>query len=53
VLHSAYLGGHVEYEVETDIGTLFIVDHAVETSLPAASDVTLGFRNRGIALIQA
>ena len=53
VLHSAYLGGHVEYEVETDIGTLFIVDHAVETSLPAASDVTLGFKNRGIALIQA
>ncbi|MDA5640565.1 MULTISPECIES: ABC transporter ATP-binding protein [Agrobacterium] len=53
VLHSAYLGGHVEYEVETDIGTLFIVDHAVETSLPAASNVTLGFKNRGIALIQA
>ncbi|AQS63479.1 MULTISPECIES: ABC transporter ATP-binding protein [Rhizobium/Agrobacterium group] len=53
VLHSAYLGGHVEYEVETDIGTLFIVDHAVETSLPPQSDVTLGFKNRGIALIQS
>lgn len=53
VLHSAYLGGHVEYEVETDIGTLFIIDHAVETSLPPESDVTLGFKNRGIALIQA
>ncbi|OHV24825.1 ABC transporter ATP-binding protein [Rhizobium sp. RMa-01] len=53
VLHSAYLGGHVEYEVETDVGTLFIIDHAVERNLPPASDVTLGFENRGIALINA
>lgn len=53
VLHSAYLGGHVEYEVETEIGTLFIIDHMAETGLPPASDVTLGFRSRGIALIQA
>ena len=53
VLHSAYLGGHVEYEVETEVGTLFIIDHDVEHSLAAASDVTLGFKNRGIALIDA
>ncbi|MCI9868875.1 ABC transporter ATP-binding protein [Rhizobium skierniewicense] len=51
VLHSAYLGGHIEYEVETDVGTLFIIDHAMETSMPTSSDVTLGFKNRGIALI--
>ena len=51
VLHSAYLGGHIEYEVETNVGTLFIIDHAMEASLPPASDVTLGFKNRGIALI--
>ncbi|ANM10611.1 MULTISPECIES: ABC transporter ATP-binding protein [unclassified Rhizobium] len=53
VLHSSYLGGHVEYEIETDVGTLFIIDHAVERNLPPASDVTLGFENRGIALINA
>ncbi|RFB94739.1 ABC transporter ATP-binding protein [Rhizobium leguminosarum bv. trifolii] len=53
VLHSAYLGGHVEYEIETDVGTLFIIDHAVERNLPPASDVSLGFENRGIALINA
>ncbi|WP_159949430.1 ABC transporter ATP-binding protein [Rhizobium sp. 18065] len=53
VLHSAYLGGHVEYEVETDVGTLFIIDHAVERSLPVQSAVTLGFKSRGIALIDA
>lgn len=51
ILHSAYLGDHVEYEVETDVGTLFIVDHAVDRILPAASDATLGFKGRGIALI--
>ncbi|RUM19373.1 ABC transporter ATP-binding protein [Rhizobium vallis] len=51
ILHSAYLGDHVEYEVETDVGTLFIVDHAVDRILPVASDATLGFRSRGIALI--
>ncbi|ANL65812.1 Fe(3+) ABC transporter ATP-binding protein FbpC 1 [Rhizobium phaseoli] len=53
VLHSSYLGGHVEYEIETDVGTLFIIDHAVDRNLPPASDVTLGFENRGIALINA
>ena len=53
ILHSAYLGDHVEYEVETDVGTLFIVDHAVDRILPAASDATLGFKGRGIALINA
>ena len=53
VLHSAYLGDHVEYEVETGAGTFFIVDHSVDTVLPPATDVTLGFRNRGIAIINA
>ncbi|MFT4160147.1 ABC transporter ATP-binding protein [Shinella sp.] len=51
ILHSAYLGDHVEYEVETDVGTLFIVDHAVDRILPAAADTTLKFKSRGIALI--
>ena len=51
ILHSAYLGDHVEYEVETDVGTLFIVDHAIDRILPAATDATIGFKNRGIALI--
>ncbi|QDC02405.1 ABC transporter ATP-binding protein [Mesorhizobium sp. 8] len=52
VLHSAYLGGHVEYEMETEVGTLFIVDHAVDRTLPAGADATLGFKTRGIALIE-
>ena len=51
VLHSAYLGGHVEYEVETDVGTLFVIDHDVDHAHAATSDVTLAFKNRGIAVI--
>ncbi len=49
VLYPAYLGGHVEYEVETDVGTLFVIDHDVDHAHAAASDVTLAFKNRGIA----
>ncbi|MNU01646.1 TOBE domain protein [compost metagenome] len=51
VLHSAYLGGHVEYEVETDVGTLFVIDHEVDHAHAPMSDVTLTFKNRGIAVI--
>ena len=51
ILHSAYLGGHVEYEVETDVGTLFVIDHDVDHTHRPASDVTLAFKNRGIAVV--
>lgn len=53
VLHTAYLGGHLEYEVETEVGTLFIVDHDMNQTVTETSDVTLSFKNRGIALIDA
>ncbi len=51
ILHSAYLGDHVEYEVETDVGTLFVVDHTIDRILPAATDTSINFKNRGIAII--
>ena len=50
---AAYLGGHVEYEVETATGLLFVVDQAVEDMLSPATEVAIGFRNRGLALIDA
>jgi iron(III) transport system ATP-binding protein len=53
VTHSAYLGDHVEYEVKTEAGTLFVVDPAVDRSLETSSRVAIGFRDRGIALISA
>ena len=53
ILHSAYLGDHVEYEVETDVGTLFVVDHTVDRILPANADISINLKKRGIALINA
>jgi iron(III) transport system ATP-binding protein len=51
ILHSAYLGDHVEYEVETDVGTFFVVDHTVDRILPPTADASIQFKNRGIAII--
>lgn len=50
---AAYLGGHIEYEVETETGLLFVVDEAIERMLSPATEVAIGFRNRGLALITA
>ena len=51
VLSSAYLGDHVEYEIETASGPLFVLDSDGETPLPAGTSVAIGFRPRGLALI--
>jgi len=53
VLHSAYLGDHVEYEVETEAGTLFVVDHTVDRILKPNQTATVKLKNRGIAIIDA
>ncbi|MBD8556035.1 ABC transporter ATP-binding protein [Rhizobium sp. CFBP 8762] len=50
---AAYLGDHIEYEVETSIGPLFVVDTGVENALAPATDVAIGFRERGLAIIDA
>ena len=51
VAHSAYLGDHIEYEIETEHGKLFIVDPAVEEALPPQTDVAIHFKPRGLAII--
>ncbi|MDK4702174.1 ABC transporter ATP-binding protein [Rhizobium sp. CNPSo 4062] len=51
ITHSAYLGDHVEYEVKTDRGSLFVVDATVDSALPPNTDVTIAFKDRGIAVI--
>ncbi len=53
ILHSSYLGAHMEYEVETAVGTLFITDHESDEQLPVATEVSLGFKAKGIALVGA
>ncbi len=48
---AAYLGDHIEYEVETDAGPLFVVDPSVERPIAPSTDVAIGFKERGIAII--
>ncbi len=48
---AAYLGDHVEYEVETEAGALFVVDPAVDQQIAPGTNVGIGFHHRGIALI--
>ena len=52
VASSAYLGDHVEYELECPLGRLFAVDPSGDRPLPSGTEVFISFRNRGIALIQ-
>ncbi len=52
VASSAYLGDHVEYELECPLGRLFVVDSESDRPLPSGTEVFISFRNRGIALIQ-
>lgn len=51
VTHAAYLGDHVEYEVKTNKGTLFVVDLSMERAFQPLTDVEIGFKDRGIAII--
>lgn len=51
ITHAAYLGDHIEYEVETATGSLFVVDPAVERALAPKTDIAIGFKGRGIAII--
>jgi iron(III) transport system ATP-binding protein len=50
---AAYLGDHVEYQVETEVGPLFVVDAAVNRALPPTTRVSVGFQERGLALINS
>ncbi|MBZ9790040.1 ABC transporter ATP-binding protein [Rhizobium sp. 3T7] len=51
ITHAAYLGDHVEYEVKTNNGTLFVVDPAMERAFEPLTEVEIGFKDRGIAII--
>jgi iron(III) transport system ATP-binding protein len=51
ISHVAYLGDHIEYEAETSGGTLFIVDPSVDRPLAPGTQVALGLKSRGVAII--
>lgn len=51
VTHSTWLGDHIEYEVNTELGPLFIIDAQMEQQLPLSAPVAVDFKPQGIALI--
>jgi iron(III) transport system ATP-binding protein len=52
VLKAVYLGTHIEYTVETQIGELFIVDHLVDDPFTPGSSVRVPMSKRGVSLIK-
>ncbi len=51
VASSAYLGDHVEYEIDGALGRIFVVDDESDVPLPVGAPVVLDLRPRGLALI--
>ncbi|MEH6443710.1 MAG: ABC transporter ATP-binding protein [Oceanospirillaceae bacterium] len=51
VTKSVYLGGHVEYELETALGSLFAVDHQAQQAIASGSSVYVNIASQGIALV--
>lgn len=51
VTKSVYLGGHVEYELETALGSLFAVDHQALDAISVGEDVYINIAKKGVALV--
>ncbi|VTT27677.1 ABC transporter ATP-binding protein [Klebsiella pneumoniae] len=51
VTHSTWLGDHIEYEVQTELGALFVIDVQMERQLAPATAVSVDFKPQGLALI--
>ncbi len=52
VVKATYLGSHIEYTVRTELGDLFVIDHAVERALPPGSAISAVPGARGITLVR-
>jgi iron(III) transport system ATP-binding protein len=50
---AAYIGGLMEYTVDTSIGQLFIVSMAVDRPLAPGATVSLALANHGVVPIAA
>lgn len=51
VRKAAYLGTHMEYKIQTELGELFIVDRRVDRPIIVGASVAVGFSVHGTALI--
>jgi iron(III) transport system ATP-binding protein len=48
---ASYLGTHVEYEVESPVGGLFVVDHRSRPPIPVGTDVSITLADEGVCVI--
>jgi iron(III) transport system ATP-binding protein len=51
VRKAAYLGGVIEYNIESDIGVLFVIDRNVEHPLAVGTEVALALAAHGVIAI--
>lgn len=52
VLKATYLGSHVEYTLDTDLGEIFVADYQFDAVISAGSRVRMAFRDRGVTLLE-
>lgn len=53
IRHATYLGNQMQYDVECELGTLFVIDYQLNQSLVAGVDVNIDFADRGLVLVKA
>jgi iron(III) transport system ATP-binding protein len=51
VTKASYLGTHVEYEIETAVGELFVVEHSGRDPIAPHTAVRIGLGQRGVSVI--
>lgn len=51
ITSSAYLGDHVEYEIDSPLGQIFAVDEESDHAIPPGNTIMLEYRKRGVAII--
>ena len=51
ILKSSYLGDHLEYTVECELGELFVIENQIQTQHPTGANVSITFHSYGVSLI--
>jgi iron(III) transport system ATP-binding protein len=51
VTKASYLGGHVEYEVDSPVGSLFVVEHGRAEPLAPGTSISITLADRGVSIV--
>jgi iron(III) transport system ATP-binding protein len=52
VRRASYLGSHVEYDIDTDLGELFVTDGNVDEVRAIGDEIGLDFGTHGVTLVK-